>query len=187
MPPFTANQQLSEDKLMDIIMFGIPQSWERKMNWQDFDPFQGRIVLRQLVEFCKRIKVTKDHPAMKNSSGNNKKQKTFKGKSVKSKGSTTRQLPTTLASVLFSRSWRTARKKVERRNPRPGQRNPTMQRSSQRRSSMPLWRRQQQGHQESKEGAQRCSQVQERQLGWWQVRHFHQQCGNPWLGKEWCW
>ena len=26
MPPFNANQQLSKDKLMDIIMFGIPQS-----------------------------------------------------------------------------------------------------------------------------------------------------------------
>ena len=31
-PPFTANQQLSEDKLIDIIMIGIPQSWGHETN-----------------------------------------------------------------------------------------------------------------------------------------------------------
>ena len=119
MPPFTASQKLSKDKIMDIIMFSILWSWECEMHCQDFDPLWGGVVLHQLVEFCKRIEVMEDNAAMKNSSRHIKKQKTSTWKPVKSKG----MYCMILANEPFSRSWRTARKKVERRSPRLGQKS----------------------------------------------------------------
>ena len=38
LPPWQPNQNLSEEEVMDIILFGIPKSWEKEMERQGFDP-----------------------------------------------------------------------------------------------------------------------------------------------------
>ena len=38
LPPFRANQVLSNDKLLDILLYGTPKSWQREMDCQGFDP-----------------------------------------------------------------------------------------------------------------------------------------------------
>jgi 5-formyltetrahydrofolate cyclo-ligase len=54
LPPFAGVvQSLSQDELMDIILFGIPKSWITEMDKQDFDPFSKTIA--QVVDFCERM------------------------------------------------------------------------------------------------------------------------------------
>ena len=38
LPPWKANQQLPDEEILDIIIFGIPKSWEKEMDCQGFDP-----------------------------------------------------------------------------------------------------------------------------------------------------
>jgi hypothetical protein len=51
LPPFGPNQPLSQDELLDIVLFGIPKSWIKEMDRQDFDPFK-QTTLTQVVDFC---------------------------------------------------------------------------------------------------------------------------------------
>ena len=53
LPPFGANQGLSNDELIDIILYGIPKSWVTKMDEHDFDPIGSEI--DDLVNFCERL------------------------------------------------------------------------------------------------------------------------------------
>jgi hypothetical protein len=91
-PPYAVNQKLSEDEITDIITFGIPKSWNKEMDKQDFDPFRRGTTLLNLVEFCERIESTEDSPTITRSnttSSSSKKAKTSnnsKGKTVKSDG-----------------------------------------------------------------------------------------------------
>ena len=41
LPPWQPNQNLSEDEILDIVLFGIPKSWEREMDRQGFDPLNA--------------------------------------------------------------------------------------------------------------------------------------------------
>jgi hypothetical protein len=50
LPPFVTGQELSNDKLLDIILFGIPKSWVKEMDKQDFDPFD-REDIQAIIEF----------------------------------------------------------------------------------------------------------------------------------------
>jgi hypothetical protein len=89
LPPYSANQRLSGDEMLDIIMFGIPKSWEKEMNKQDFDPFRNGFTMRQLVEFCERIEATEDPTVARSNTNSNKKAKTSgpgKGKTAKPEG-----------------------------------------------------------------------------------------------------
>ena len=38
LPPWGRNQELPDDEILDIIIFGIPKSWEKEMERQGFDP-----------------------------------------------------------------------------------------------------------------------------------------------------
>ena len=38
LPPWKANQQLPDEEILDIILFGIRKSWEKEMDRQGFDP-----------------------------------------------------------------------------------------------------------------------------------------------------
>jgi hypothetical protein len=52
-PPFFSKaQMLEEDKLIEIIEYGIPTSWRVKMVDQSFIP--GDHTLTQLIEFCEK-------------------------------------------------------------------------------------------------------------------------------------
>ena len=53
LPPFRNDQGLSNDELIDIILFGIPKSWVTKMDEHDFDPMSSSI--DQVVNFCERL------------------------------------------------------------------------------------------------------------------------------------
>ena len=82
MPPFhDTNNRIADDELLDIVMFGIPKSWTKEMDKQDFDPFAHNMA--RLVDFCERLESAEDfHPeqVVKNNKGN-KKAKTQKGSS----------------------------------------------------------------------------------------------------------
>jgi hypothetical protein len=58
LPPFAADQGLSPDELMDIILFGTPKSWSREMDRQGFDPLNMTIV--QVVDFLEQIETAED-------------------------------------------------------------------------------------------------------------------------------
>ena len=58
LPPFTNTQGLSNDELIDIILYGIPKSWVTKMDEHDFDPIASTI--DQVVNFCERLESAED-------------------------------------------------------------------------------------------------------------------------------
>ena len=88
LPPATVGQQLSDDEMIDIVMFGIPKSWTKEMDRQDFDPYRLNVTLIDLVNFCERLESAEDFTpgqAKKKDSGKNhgsspKKSKHSKGK-----------------------------------------------------------------------------------------------------------
>ena len=53
LPPFDPAQSLSDDELIDIILYGTPKSWEREMDRQGFDPMVK--TLPDVVDFLEQI------------------------------------------------------------------------------------------------------------------------------------
>jgi hypothetical protein len=91
LPPFDNNQSLSSDEIMDIVLFGIPKSWQSEMTRQGFDPF--RKTLNALVDFCERMEsaenFTPNNPSKKaGSASSSKKAKIHKAQGKTSKGDT---------------------------------------------------------------------------------------------------
>jgi hypothetical protein len=92
LPPQAANQGLSDDEILDIVLYGIPKSWLKTMDEHDFDPFRtGQLI--QLVEFCERLENNEarngGHDGSRKPGGtsNNKKSKTYaKGKNSHGSG-----------------------------------------------------------------------------------------------------
>ena len=60
LPPAVTGQQLSDDELIDIVTFGIPKSWTKEMDRQDFNPYQSNVNLLDLVNFCERLESAED-------------------------------------------------------------------------------------------------------------------------------
>ena len=58
LPPFQTGQSLTNDELIDIITYGIPKSWTRKMDEHDFDPFTKGI--HELINFCERMEASEN-------------------------------------------------------------------------------------------------------------------------------
>ena len=74
-PAFDATQCLTPDKIIDILLFGTPKSWQREMDRQGFDPLASTVT--QVVEFMERIEMSEDFDGDKkvaavNKKGNNK-------------------------------------------------------------------------------------------------------------------
>jgi hypothetical protein len=60
LPPFGgAAQSLSNEELLEIVLFGIPKSWNKEMDRQDFDPFREASIAK-LVAFCERMESAED-------------------------------------------------------------------------------------------------------------------------------
>ena len=85
LPPFRPDQNMDEDELIDILVFGTPRSWTREMDRQGFDPINKS--LGEVVDFMERIEQaedfdgqTIDHNETNRSSGNNKKKSKTSGK-----------------------------------------------------------------------------------------------------------
>ena len=68
---------LPEDEILDVLEFGVPNSWQKRFLMHQFDP-QAHSVM-EFVEFCERIEATEDPPEARNN--NNKAQDTSKGNS----------------------------------------------------------------------------------------------------------
>jgi len=58
LPPFKANNRLSETDLVDIITHGLPRRWLKEMDRMDFDPLEKSI--KELVDFCQRMESTEE-------------------------------------------------------------------------------------------------------------------------------
>jgi len=71
---------LSEDEIVDILLFGTPKSWQREMDRQGFDPLAKTPA--EVVAFMERIEMSEDFDADKkvvkvnNQKTNNNKKKT---------------------------------------------------------------------------------------------------------------
>ena len=60
LPPFQGDaQKLAGDEIVDIVCYGIPRSWMRKMDEHDFDPFRSQ--LGDLIAFCERMEASEEH------------------------------------------------------------------------------------------------------------------------------
>ena len=55
-PGADENSKLPEDELLDILEFGMPNSWQRAMTLQDFDPVEHTV--SEFVSFCERLEAT---------------------------------------------------------------------------------------------------------------------------------
>ena len=95
LPPFGLQQSLSIEELMDIVLFGIPKSWIKEMDRQDFDPFRDTTTISKVVAFCERLEsaedFTPDQKRAKDSApntkyGTNNKKSRFQSKGKSSKG-----------------------------------------------------------------------------------------------------
>ena len=58
LPPFDPNQALSSDELLDILLFGTPNSWQKEMERQGFDPITKN--LDEVVTFMEQVEATED-------------------------------------------------------------------------------------------------------------------------------
>ena len=58
LPPFSDQSRLSNDELMDIVLFGTPRSWQREMDRQGFDPIDHS--LSEVVDFLEQVETSED-------------------------------------------------------------------------------------------------------------------------------
>ena len=63
LPPFGANQRLSDDELLDIILFGTPKAWQREMDRQGCDPVGQP--LNEVIDFLENIEAAEDFDGTK--------------------------------------------------------------------------------------------------------------------------
>ena len=63
LPPFQANQNLSTDELMDILLFGTPKSWQKEMDRQQFDPLDKP--MNDVIDFMEAIESSEDFDGTK--------------------------------------------------------------------------------------------------------------------------
>ena len=60
LPPFSVDNKLSEDELLDILLFGTPRSWQNEMERQNFDPIVAGI--HGAVDFMEGIEASEPPP-----------------------------------------------------------------------------------------------------------------------------
>ena len=84
LPPFGPNQSLSNDELLDIVLFGTPRSWQNEMERQGFDPMEKQLF--QVIDFMENIETTETNPMTK-VTGKSDGKKPAKGKDSKDSSS----------------------------------------------------------------------------------------------------
>jgi len=82
LPAYNSTQCLTPNEIINILLFGTPKSWQRKMDRQGFDPLAKTVA--EVVEFMERIKMSEDFDgdrkvAATTKKGNNKKKTHNKG------------------------------------------------------------------------------------------------------------
>ena len=53
LPPYGIAQNLSQDEMLDILLFGTPRSWQNEMECQGFDPMEKTI--QEVVDFMENL------------------------------------------------------------------------------------------------------------------------------------
>ena len=71
LPPFGPDQKLSEDEVLDIMLFGTPCLWQNEMEQQGFDPMEHSLV--KVVDFMENIESVEPTPAKPESKKKEKK------------------------------------------------------------------------------------------------------------------
>ena len=69
LPPFTVDNKLSQDELLDIILFGTPRSWQNEMERQGFDPIEKGI--HETVDFMEGVEAVEPSPSNQKSKSKN--------------------------------------------------------------------------------------------------------------------
>ena len=69
----TALQKLPDEELVDLLEFGVPNSWQKAMILRDFDPLQNMV--QDCVQFCKRLEQVDSTEGTNQSSQNSQKNK----------------------------------------------------------------------------------------------------------------
>jgi len=62
-PQFNATQMLSDDEIVDILLFGTPKSWQREMDCQEVDPLVS--APHEAATFMERIEMSEDFDSNK--------------------------------------------------------------------------------------------------------------------------
>jgi hypothetical protein len=70
LPPFANDQSLGADEIIDILLHAVPNSWEREMDLQGFDPLDHTPA--EVVDFMEQVELAEPQPANNN---DDKKQK----------------------------------------------------------------------------------------------------------------
>ena len=70
-PNFAANEILTMDELVDIILYGTPKSWQKEMDRQGFDPIEK--TYKEVIDFMENIEEAEgfDGTTVSNSKNNN--------------------------------------------------------------------------------------------------------------------
>jgi len=55
-PTADQDRRLPNNKMLDLLEFGMPSSWQKAMILQDFDPIDH--TMAELVSFCERLELT---------------------------------------------------------------------------------------------------------------------------------
>ena len=90
LPPYTVGQQLTDDELVDILLYAVPKSWIKEMDRQGFDAVAK--TPGQVVDFLEQIETAEDFDGDKqkqvvnNSNNKNKSKQQKQGSDSKSKG-----------------------------------------------------------------------------------------------------
>ena len=63
-PNFQEAQKLSDDELLDILLFGTPKSWQRDMEKQQFDPLEH--TMTDVVEYMEGLEAAEQWDPVKN-------------------------------------------------------------------------------------------------------------------------
>ena len=58
LPPFGPFQTIPDEELTDILLFGMPKTWQKEMDKQGFDPLESNVY--DVVNFMERIEATED-------------------------------------------------------------------------------------------------------------------------------
>ena len=69
-PAFDQTQRLSEEEMIDIVLFGTPRSWQNEMDRQGFDPMTK--TLAEVIDFMENIEATEERSENKPKSNDNK-------------------------------------------------------------------------------------------------------------------
>ena len=84
----SATTKLPDDKLLDVLEFGIPIKWKWKIQDQNFKPIAG--ILRDFQDFCEHLESALDDPPADNKSNKTSGQEKGNKKTPSEKTTTTR-------------------------------------------------------------------------------------------------